>query len=73
MELISLQKRKKNGEKMSNLLETLLAQWSRVGVVSFNWQTIGLGHYVTQDRNPRFISNGPVSSVINLEISTRLL
>lgn len=61
------------GKKKSNLLETLLAQWSRVGVVSFNWQIIGLGSYVTQDRNLRFISSGPVSSVINVEISTHLL
>ena len=60
-------------KKKSNLLETLLAQWSRVGVVSFNWQIIGLGYYVTQDRNLHFISSGPVSSVINMEISTHLL
>ena len=66
-------KKEKWEKKMSSLLETVLAQWSRVGVVSFNWQIIGLGHYVTQDRNPLFISSGPVSSVINVEISTRLL
>ena len=73
MELISLQKRKKHGKKNVKSIETLLAQRSRVGVVSFNWQIIGLGHYVTQDRNPLFISSGPVSSVINVEISTHLL
>ena len=75
MELISLQKKKEKWKKKkkSYLLETLLAQWSRVGVVSFNWQIIGLGSYVTQDRNLCFISSGPVSSVINVEISTHLL
>ena len=71
--LFPYHKERKMGKKMSSLLETVLAQWSRVGVVSFNWQIIGLGHYVTQDRNPLFISSGPVSSVINVEISTRLL